>query len=406
MLISCDGTVKILRIMKANQRLFDLYLLHRDKRASLAQQREFEVLLMDEANGDLLKDHFDKIWRKLSADDYNSIELLDSKEILLDIVNSPQKLPRKAALWPKWVAAAAIVIAVFSVGYLYFQSGLQFSGSIDYANDIAPGKNGATLTLASGEQILINDAMAGNIAEESGVRISKTADGALVYEVLDNGSGNLEYNTLSTTRGEQTQVRLPDGTVVFLNAESALKYPTSFAKSEKRMVSLEGEGFFSVAKDKAHPFIVKTAEQEVEVLGTVFNVNTYKDDKTVKTTLLEGSVKVTTADQVARVLKPDQKATVSPQGILVENVEAQFSADWKEGFFMFDNETLESIMKRLSRWYAIKVEFKDASLKNIRAVGTVSKYDNISKVIAVLERGKLAQFSINDGVLSISQPKQ
>ncbi|SMC88770.1 FecR family protein [Pedobacter africanus] len=324
---------------------------------------------------------------------------------ILSSIRNHTHAKKQIKLWPRIVAAAAIAAVVFGAGVWYFGNKPELNNSGQFVSDIGPGKNGATLTLANGQKILINDALTGNIASESGVKISKTADGQIIYEVTGAGHGTLAYNTLTTTRGEQTQLRLPDGTLVYLNSESTLRYPTSFTKSDKRMVSLEGEGFFNVSKDKQHPFIVKTGAQEVEVLGTQFNINSYSDEHAIKTTLIEGSVKVTNANSVSKILKPNQQSTVLGKDIKVDNVEAQFFVDWKEGFFMFDNETLESIMNRVSRWYNVKVVYEDAVLKKEKASGTVSKFNNISSVLQALEQSDLAKFKLSNGILTISKKK-
>ena len=174
--------------------------------------------------------------------------------------------------------AASITIALMIGGYSYYQSQiLNPKSQIAYQNDVAPGKNGATLTLADGRKILINDAVAGNLATQNGVSIIKDKTGQLTYVISNgqseerSGATSTGFNTLTTTRGEQTKVRLPDGTLVFLNSASSLKYPTSFAG--ERRVELTGEAYFEVAHDKEKPFRVISNGQEVKVLGTHFNIN-------------------------------------------------------------------------------------------------------------------------------------
>jgi transmembrane sensor len=315
-------------------------------------------------------------------------------------------LPRRSVrLWPRIVAAAAIAVVIFGAGLWYFGD-KRISNDGQEIADVRPGKNGATLTLANGNKIYISDNKAGKLADESGVSISKTADGQIVYTVVNqDGQSSNAINTLQTSNGEQTQIRLPDGTVVYLNSASSLRYPASFTKLSKRTVELSGEGYFKVSKDKSHPFIVKTGKQDVEVLGTEFNINSYANEPVIRTTLLEGSVKVSGENNVAKILKPNQQAVNSAKGIEVLDVEAQFFVDWKEGFFMFNNEDLESIMNRLSRWYNVKVVYADPSLKSKTFVGTISKYENISRVIDVLEGTGLATFRINKNLITISVRK-
>jgi transmembrane sensor len=209
-------------------------------------------------------------------------------------------LPRRSVrLWPRIVAAAAIAVVIFGAGLWYFGD-KRISNDGQEIADVRPGKNGATLTLANGNKIYISDNKAGKLADESGVSISKTADGQIVYTVVNqDGQSSNAINTLQTSNGEQTQIRLPDGTVVYLNSASSLRYPASFTKLSKRTVELSGEGYFKVSKDKSHPFIVKTGKQDVEVLGTEFNINSYANEPVIRTTLLEGSVKVSGENNVA-----------------------------------------------------------------------------------------------------------
>jgi transmembrane sensor len=163
---------------------------------------------------------------------------------------------RRLRLWPRVAVAAAVFIIICSVGLLYLSKQQdRLVNPTTLVNDVAPGRAGATLTLANGEKILINDALSGNIANQSGVKISKAKDGQIIYEILDQKSEEIGYNTLTTTRGEQVNVRLPDGTVVFLNAATTLKYPTSFAKMSKREVTITGEGYFEVFKIKLSPLL-------------------------------------------------------------------------------------------------------------------------------------------------------
>ncbi|RZM04132.1 MAG: hypothetical protein EOO88_56140, partial [Pedobacter sp.] len=221
--------------------------------------------------------------------------------------------PVVSRLWPRiGIAAAAAIIIVVGAGVFYFnQKPTALPQDQLVANDIAPGTQGATLTLANGKKIKLTNAANGELAEEAGVIITKSANGQLIYSVsnlspsgrvgearegsksnqpslsegtsLPEGERNV-MNTLSTDNGETYQLRLPDGSLVALNATSSLEYPANFNGKKERRVKLTGEGYFEVAKDKAHPFIVKTAEQEVEVLGTHFNVNAYADEKAIATT--------------------------------------------------------------------------------------------------------------------------
>lgn len=306
-------------------------------------------------------------------------------------------------LWPRIVAVAALLAIVVSATFWALKDSATHP---QYANDVKPGKTGATLTLANGKKIRIADMKVGQVAVESGVRISKTVDGVITYEVVaDQSSSAGQMNSLETSVGEQAQVKLPDGTLVYLNAASYLKYPSSFAKAPKRNVEFFGEGFFEVNKDSAHPFIVKTADQEVEVLGTQFNINSYAYHPDIKTTLIEGSINISNGEKISKILKPGQQASLSSAGISVEEVETEYVIAWRKGYFMFNNETLEEIMSKLSIWYKIKPIYNDSELKKKVFFGSMSRFENISKVLSVIERTGTARFEIRGNQVIISKNK-
>ncbi len=294
-------------------------------------------------------------------------------------------------LWPRIAAAAAILI-VLSAGYLFLNTSKVYQNLHTKNNDIPPGKNSATLVLSNGRRIFLSDAVKGHIADESGVSITRTADKQVVYTVKDSGIHGHEVpdmNTLSTANGQQYQVRLPDSTRVWLNAASSLKYPVSFASLKERRVELIGEGYFEVKKDKAHPFIVKTTKQEVKVLGTHFNINSYADEPT-KTTLLEGSVQV----NGYVVIKPGEQATGQGTEIKVTEADTEEALAWRNGDFIFKEEPLESIMRKVSRWYNVEVIFAEDATKNIKLGGFVSRSKNISAVLKMMELTKRVQFKV------------
>ncbi|SHF43279.1 FecR family protein [Pedobacter caeni] len=294
--------------------------------------------------------------------------------------------------WLRFTAAAAMIIGLSTLLYLTVYDTPQTDASIAQANDIAPGKNTATLTLANGKKILLSNALNGELAKESGVVITKMADGQLVYEIKDQQTGPADQmNTLSTANGEQYRLLLPDGTSVWLNAASSLKFPSTFSGLAQRRVELDGEGYFEVKKDKEHAFVVVSKEQEVEVLGTHFNVNAYNDESNIKTTLLEGSVKI----NKDIILKPGEQSSLLKSGsILLKQVDVEEAVSWKEGYFRFDQKDLRSIMRNISRWYDLEVVYKDSRLENLTFSGTVSRYSSVSKILEILELSKEVRFTL------------
>ncbi|CAM4219442.1 FecR family protein [Pedobacter westerhofensis] len=256
--------------------------------------------------------------------------------------------------------------------------------------DINPGGNMAILTLASGKKINLTDAKNGQLVVESGLQITKSSDGQLVFKMEEGSSSRSSkrdaYNTIETPKGGQYIVLLPDGSKVWLNAASTLSFPTTFDVT--RNVELSGEAYFEVTKDKAHPFVVKSSSQSVTVLGTHFNISNYADDAETKTTLLEGSVKVHSAAAKGTadlLLKPGEETVLSGNSFLVQKAASGVAVAWKDNLFKFNDERLESILVKVARWYNVSVYYDKESLKDQKFSGSISKFTTISKVLKKLE---------------------
>lgn len=305
-------------------------------------------------------------------------------------------------LW-KGIAAAVFVIFATGLGMWYFKGNqepvnqmVKVSG-----NDIAPGNNQATLTLNNGKTILLSSLANGKILKEAGAEVHKNSKGELVYKQLVSGeSAELEYHTLTTSKGEEYQVILPDDSHVWLNSASSIKFPINFASSKERRVFITGEAYFEVAKDKIKPFRVVSDSQLVTVYGTHFNINSYNDEASTRTTLLEGSVDVN-----GNLLKPKQQAINENGGIKIVQVNVEDVVAWKNGYFRFKAETLESIMRKVSRWYNVDVEFQSESLKNIEFGGIMTKYMNVSMVLKKLELTGEASFELKGKTIIIKNRK-
>ncbi|TKC61228.1 DUF4974 domain-containing protein [Pedobacter hiemivivus] len=269
------------------------------------------------------------------------------------------------------------------------------------SHDIPPGGNRATLTLANGKTITLNEAADGELAKDAGTIVRKTGNGQLVYEVVGGDTENkgYTYNTISTPKGGTYQVILPDGTKVWLNAASTLRFPTSFVSLSERKIELSGEAYFEVTKNAKHPFKVVAKIQEVQVLGTHFNISSYADDSFVKTTLFEGAVKVnnlqaTNGNKV--ILKPGQQSVINHRVITVIKADLQEVLAWKNGLFIFDGEPLESIMKKVSRWYDVDVVYEGVDKKKLFD-GSVSRFAHVSKVLSQLELTGDVHFKVEEG---------
>jgi len=294
----------------------------------------------------------------------------------------------------KWVAAAVLFTAFSLATYLVVTNKKK---EHVFTSDVAPGGNKAFLTLADGRKISLTDAAAGDVIKESGLSVTKKANGQLIYNV-ESGTQPIDdsqTNTISTPKGGEWEVRLPDGSVVWLNAASSIKYHLNIGTSKHRKVELTGEAYFEVAKDKLRPFIVKTARQELEVLGTHFDISSYLDDPVTRTTLLEGSVSVSNLDKSnSEILKPGQQAILTNGDFQVRDVDTDQAVAWKDGYFMFNNEKQESILRKLARWYNVEVEYVDPEAKEVMYYGTVSRFEKISKVLRKFEQTGEVRFEI------------
>lgn len=291
----------------------------------------------------------------------------------------------------KRISSAAAVLLMVGAGYFWFSSKSKEEREQQAYHDISPGKNAATLTLANGQKIVLSNELKGELANEAGVSITKTADGQLIYEIKDQQNGDSKaVNKLSTANGESYQLRLPDGTMVWLNAASSITYPVSFSNTALREVELAGEAYFEVVKDKKRPFVVSTNHQQIRVLGTEFNVNAYTDEPEQKTTLLEGSIKLSLEEgMTSRVLKPGEQAVSAGKQLQVSTVDVDQAVDWKNGDFVFQSEPLISLMRRVSRWYNVQVVYASGVDQEGTFTGKVSRSKNISVLLKALQSGGL-----------------
>ena len=326
-------------------------------------------------------------------------DLQNSLRENISLLESANWRQTKKVFLRRFLSVAAAVAVFCALGLLFYPKEVIVvaKNKAMVASDIAPGGNKAVLTLANGQKIILTDANNGTLAKQAGVQITKTADGQLVYTVLDDSrSGsktNDQFNTIETPKGGQYQVRLPDGSNVWLNAASALTYPSSFASEKPRKVDLRGEAYFEIAKDQLRPFIVKTSTQEVEVLGTHFNINSYTDEPAVKTTLIEGRVKVSAINGKDRILKPGQQSALTGSNMQIANIDPELAVAWKNSQFVFESDDIRYIMRMVSRWYNVEVEYV-GSVPDSKFGGAVSRFENVSEVLKSLESTGRVKFKV------------
>jgi transmembrane sensor len=366
--------------------LFDRYMNQES-----SQEETFELLeyINDPGNEQQIKE--------LIGDSFNhepGIDVLPVyrlQAILREILEheAPLAAPRHGVTKKHWsrIAVAASVLLFLSVGSYFLLHKKQVARKIalNQHHDLAPGGNKAILTLSSGEQISLSDAKNGIIAKENREIIQKAADGSIVYRGNSAATGNqpLVYNTITTPRGGQWPVVLPDGSRVMLNAASALRYPVAFTNKE-RVVELTGEAYFEVAHDAAKPFRVISNGQTVEVLGTHFNINAYNDEPAMVTTLLEGSVKVGKDNAVATI-KPGEEAVWANYAhqFKVDQADVDAAVAWKNGLFQFNHASIESIMRQASRWYDVEISYK-ANIPQLTFSGNLPRNVNASRLLEIL----------------------
>lgn len=353
---------------------------------------------------ELMDTEYERVQPVIGETDWEHMfeQVVQPKEANLVYVNNVKRLR-----WMQVAAAAIVVLAIGVAGYWFMNRNAKNEVAKNdqpvkpTAADILPGGNKAVLTLADGTVITLDSAANGQLAQQGSSQIVKTKNGELVYEkTAQNSAGPLTYNMLVIPRGGQYQLTLPDGSKVWLNAASSIRYPVTFTGNERR-VELTGEAYFEVAKDARKPFHVITPTQDVEVLGTHFNVNAYANEPAVKTTLLEGSVKVKAENSV--VLKPGEQAELSGTNSLLtidHSPDLEQTMAWKNGFILFNKTDIKSIMRQVERWYNVDVVF-EGDIPQRTFTGGIARSARLSELLRLFEVSKV-KFRIEDKKLIVT----
>jgi len=318
-------------------------------------------------------------------------------------LNKPAKIVRLSPRIKYWAAACILLFTAFTAAILIHQ--LNANNHIVNNNkpefDFKAGTNKAYLVLASGKKISLASSKPGVLATQGAVVVVRNSQGQIIYQNSAAGSGNTTvnlYNKIIVPRGGQYKIILPDGTAIWLNANSVLEYPVQFF-GKSRIVKLTGEAYFEVAKNRRMPFIVNVNNQmDVKVLGTHFNIMGYDNENKITTTLIEGSVKI--EDRLdaknTALLIPGQRAEMtSDRHIKLAFADTDEATAWKDGQFIFNNESIYSITRKLSRWYNVDFVFSD-KMKDKSFDGSISKYKNISEVLKLMELTKSVHFKIEE----------
>lgn len=310
----------------------------------------------------------------------NEMDIDRVKAEMWQVVDAKRNKVNVFKLWPRIAVAAAVAIVILGAGLFYVaKHGQEDSATPAYVYDVAPGKNKATLTLGNGKVIQLNDHKNGVVIDASALTYNDGTQVAVEGGVAEN---NMQL-TASTPRGGTYQILLPDGSKVWLNAASTLRFPSTFSALANRTVELTGEAYFEISKDKKHPFLVKTDQQVIKVLGTHFNVTAYPDEAMEKTVLLEGSVNINDK----KTLSPGQQSQIDAAGnISLETVDTESAVAWKNGYFLFKDVPLEMVMRQLSRWYDIEIIY-NGKLTDETFNGLIRRSSNLSRILNILKKG-------------------
>lgn len=295
----------------------------------------------------------------------------------------------KMLLLKRFIAAASVLLLLGMAGYFLLRQEKAPTASpsqLTAKQDIAPGSTGAILTLANGEKIVLDSAGNGVLAVQGKTKLINR-NGQILYDGEDRENAGMLYNTITTPRGRQYTLMLADGSKVWLNAASSLRYPATFS-GEARKVEVTGEAYFEVAHSKV-PFVVNVRGMEVQVLGTHFNINAYEDEAAIRTTLLEGSVKVSKGGR-SRMLEPGQQSLVNGDAAIKvqDEVNTDVILAWKNGYFSFDQTDLYAVMRQISRWYDVDVVY-EGNIPDRRFGGEISRNTNASQVLQILEESNI-----------------
>jgi transmembrane sensor len=331
-----------------------------------------------------------------SADILKAIFSASSTEEGASVIPMYRKPVRSiSGRWKKYVAAAAVILIGGTGAYLILHNKsnpLQQNNLTQQqvGNDIAPGGNKAVLTLGNGNKIILDSAHNGILAQQGGSKVIKTDSGKLAYNnITDEKPKATIYNVLSTPRGGQYQLTLQDGTKVWLDAASSIKYPTAFSGKD-RTVEIKGEAYFEVVHDASKPFRVKSRNQEVEDLGTHFNIKAYDNEVAVVTTLLEGKISIKRLNRSMALTPGEQVANYPENGGLVieKNPDLDQAIAWKNGLQSFSNADVQTIMREVERWYDVDVSY-EGEIEKRSFTGDIPRSANLSEVLKLFDVNKI-----------------
>ncbi|MEO6683080.1 MAG: FecR domain-containing protein [Ginsengibacter sp.] len=388
-------------------RLQYLYLRFIQDEASVDEIHEFWELMRLSDNADPIKESVFALYEDKIPEGIEEKNWAGSFRKILD-------QPKKEALKKyNWMVAASVVFILGAFGYLYIGNNTELAEGVSVKvekpefNDIAPPtSNRATITLPNGEKVFLDSLETnGVLTMMNQAELTKTGDGEIIYNATNTQvNGELIYNTLTNPRGSKViSIVLSDGSSVWLNSGSTLTYPVAFSGRERK-VTVIGEAYFQVKSDPARKFIVTANDVSTEVFGTEFNVNAYHDEDAIRITLLHGSIKVAIADGQSAMVKPGEQASKVSAGKL--NIHRDINVDnviaWKNEMFSFQETNIKEIMKEVSRWYDVDIEYS-GDFGGLNFGGNMSRQSHVSELLKRLEATKAVKFKVNGNKITVIQ---
>jgi len=375
------------------------YLLQGHRAGTLSDAEKLQLFHMLEDRDTLSRweSLIEKVYEDASSSSATTNQDANLEEMIQYILHHPAEsgtpaptpVRRLLPPWLKYAAAAAVISLVASI-YLLRRPAVPPPASKDISikNDVLPGGNHAVLTLANGKQIILDSIGSGSLGMQGSARVTKIDAGSLSYQSTTGDPSKVFYNAIATPAGGQYQVTLADGTVVWLNALSSLKFPTSF-NGRERSVEVTGEAYFEVAKDPSRPFIVHVNDAAVEVYGTHFDIMAYHNEGALETTLLEGSIRFRNAGKDV-LLKPGQQSRLLPdkQIQLLNDVNLDQVVAWKNGMQSFNSADILTIMRQVERWYDIQVEYK-GNITARKFSGDIPREAKLSELLNMFKVNKI-----------------
>jgi ferric-dicitrate binding protein FerR (iron transport regulator) len=383
--------------LAANNRLKELFQKYVDKTISEEEYAELFAYIRNPETKEQVLAFMDEHNKQVQSDAL--VHEIDWDGMYQNITSSKKSAgPKRLPLWKYFAAAAVFLVASFTL--YYFVGTEEKREPLAYHNDILPGGDKATLTLADGSQIVLDNHPTGKLATQGDISIERDAKGQIVYKVKGEGEDqNQKINTLATPAGGKFSVVLSDGSKVWLNAASSIKFPAAFAKDSRR-VEIKGEAYFEIEKDKQRPFYVVNGSSEIKVLGTHFNVMAYPDEYRSALTLLEGSVQFSKGGH-SELLKPGKQILYTESSSETKQVSANIEEvmAWKNDLFVFNNTNIDEIMKELTRWYDVKLKY-EGEKPDISFTGVIPRNSNVSTVLKALELTGDVVFGIENNVIT------